>query len=313
MNIKLFCVVKVVGLCTKNNIKHDHKDQKVITNSCTTSTEKKSVGNEATIKTIETRQSSNKSTISELSNKRDVPCNDDTFDISPETLLEIDLLVKNEMATTSEHPQVTTGNNLISKLRYVSASCNQYTPSRASVMSHVKPLTLQSSATINKDPLESSTTSSVTHHNPKQLMTSLCIKQDEYCTSTTITTSCNEKQTTFKTPTSLVYTSSNVSSSSRDSSSSKSLFKTPNSAEWIRVKGSSSYRQNLKVTPPLCGCGKRSRRKVTSTPGPNQGQSFFACSKSRTNGCGFFQWDYSLLTESPMDHDGCKLESEYED
>ena len=298
------------------------------------------MGNEATIKAIETRRSSSKSTTSELSNEMDVLCNDDTFDISPETLLEIDLLVKNEIATTSEHlqvttgkneiattsehPQVTTGNNLISKLKCVSTSCNQYTPSRATIVSHVQPITLLQSATINIDPLKSSTTSSVAHHSPKQLMTPLCTKCDEYCTSTPMTTSCNKKQTTFKTPTSLVYTNSNASSCSTRYSirncsersinnSSKSLFKTPNSAEWIRVKNSSSYCQDLKVTPPFCDCGKRSRRKLTSTPGPNEGQPFFACSKGRRNGCHFFQWEYSSVTGSLMDHDECKLESEYED
>ena len=282
------------------------------------------MGNEAVIEAIETRQSFSKSTISELSNKIDLPCNDDTFDISPETLLEIDLLVKNEMATTSEHPQVTTGNNLISKPRCVSTLCNQYTPSTSTVVSHIQPLTLLPSATINIDSLISSTTSSVTHHSPKQLMTPLCTKRDEYYTSTPITTSCNKQQTTFKTPTSLVYTSTNASTSNtRDSirncsetsinNSSKSLFKTPNTAERIHVKDSSSHYQDLKVTPPFCDCGKRSRRKITSTPGPNEGQSFFACSKSRRNGCGFFQWEYSLVTGSPMNHDGCKLESEYED
>ena len=55
----------------------------------------------------------------------------------------------------------------------------------------------------------------------------------------------------------------------------------------------------VRKTPPLCSCGRRSKRLVASKPGPNQGRSFFACSmgKSESNrrisGCGFFKWEDS--------------------
>ena len=64
---------------------------------------------------------------------------------------------------------------------------------------------------------------------------------------------------------------------------------------------------NLRVrtTPPLCSCGRRSKRLVVSKPGPNQGRTFFACSlkksePSRINsGCGFFKWEATDLGQSP--------------
>ena len=62
------------------------------------------------------------------------------------------------------------------------------------------------------------------------------------------------------------------------------------------------------ITPPLCHCGRRTRRRSVINPGPNQGRSFFTCSvkhersrlggnadkkKSRT-GCNFFRWEVCL-------------------
>ena len=67
--------------------------------------------------------------------------------------------------------------------------------------------------------------------------------------------------------------------------------RTPNAAD--RPSPSSS----CKRTPPLCNCGCRSSRKIVFMPGPNQGRSFFTCSKRKSlgmvksNGCGFFCWD----------------------
>lgn len=62
------------------------------------------------------------------------------------------------------------------------------------------------------------------------------------------------------------------------------------------------------VTPPLCQCGRRTRRRSVVNPGPNQGGAFFACSSSRgqlglgTNstdkkakrGCSFFRWEVNM-------------------
>ncbi|ELU02084.1 hypothetical protein CAPTEDRAFT_224647 [Capitella teleta] len=54
----------------------------------------------------------------------------------------------------------------------------------------------------------------------------------------------------------------------------------------------------LKRTPPMCQCGRRAKRHVTQTPGPNSGRTFFSCpqrcyksSDGKTFGCGFFKWE----------------------
>lgn len=62
------------------------------------------------------------------------------------------------------------------------------------------------------------------------------------------------------------------------------------------------------VTPPLCECGRRTRRRSVVNPGPNQGRAFFACSlnhgrrglgssvgnKKSKDGCNFFRWEANL-------------------
>ena len=62
------------------------------------------------------------------------------------------------------------------------------------------------------------------------------------------------------------------------------------------------------ITPPLCHCGRRTRRRAVINPGPNQGRAFFTCSfghrrttsganadknKSKS-GCKFFRWEVRL-------------------
>ena len=51
-----------------------------------------------------------------------------------------------------------------------------------------------------------------------------------------------------------------------------------------------------KVTPPLCRCGKRAKRKTVTTPGPNEGVPFYVCPNRRMSGfkrqsCGYFRWE----------------------
>ena len=62
------------------------------------------------------------------------------------------------------------------------------------------------------------------------------------------------------------------------------------------------------VTPPLCQCGRRTRRRSVVNPGPNQGRAFFTCSlnhgrsgrwssvsnKKARGGCNFFRWEVHL-------------------
>ncbi|XP_071963742.1 uncharacterized protein [Antedon mediterranea] len=59
-----------------------------------------------------------------------------------------------------------------------------------------------------------------------------------------------------------------------------------------------------KITPPMCGCGRRTKRKVASKPGPNQNSPFFVCPKSNgynpkeRKGCGYFQWESSVVKKN---------------
>ena len=53
-----------------------------------------------------------------------------------------------------------------------------------------------------------------------------------------------------------------------------------------------------KATPPLCKCGRRTKRKTVWNPGPNEGRAFFVCTLKRHSvqkrcGCDFFKWEIS--------------------
>lgn len=65
-----------------------------------------------------------------------------------------------------------------------------------------------------------------------------------------------------------------------------------------------------KITPPMCKCARRSKRRVAARPGPNQGRAFYSCPglkrrsggglKDTTNaktGCGFFSWESMVLSD----------------
>ena len=105
------------------------------------------------------------------------------------------------------------------------------------------------------------------------------------------------------------------------------MFRTPSTSEWMKVKRLSSGSTHSpspssthtpsprlsgsisgellsiggKVTPPLCSCGKRTKRRNVSNPGPNEGRTFYACpngkASDKSRGCGFFTWE-KMLTSS---------------
>lgn len=65
----------------------------------------------------------------------------------------------------------------------------------------------------------------------------------------------------------------------------------------------------LTITPPLCHCGKRCKRKKVVNPGPNTGRVFYSCPTKRYGGttfedCNYFQWENRLrktnLSEKQM-------------
>ncbi|KAK6170665.1 hypothetical protein SNE40_019000 [Patella caerulea] len=54
----------------------------------------------------------------------------------------------------------------------------------------------------------------------------------------------------------------------------------------------------MMATPPLCNCGRRSKRRMVQNPGPNIGRFFFACRLGSRDdpkvGCGMFQWEKKI-------------------
>ncbi|XP_036134623.1 ERI1 exoribonuclease 2 isoform X1 [Molossus molossus] len=55
-----------------------------------------------------------------------------------------------------------------------------------------------------------------------------------------------------------------------------------------------------KMTPPLCKCGRRSKRRVVSSNGPNCGKAFYCCPTGKyqeNRKCGYFKWEQTLQKE----------------
>ncbi|KAH9513031.1 ERI1 exoribonuclease 2 [Bulinus truncatus] len=85
-----------------------------------------------------------------------------------------------------------------------------------------------------------------------------------------------------------------------------SNFKTPSDSGKINsvqsaFKTPRTISTNMKRTPPLCSCGRRSKRKLVHNQGPNHGRWFFSCSISTFNdrakvGCKFFQWELPCVS-----------------
>lgn len=68
--------------------------------------------------------------------------------------------------------------------------------------------------------------------------------------------------------------------------------------------------QFARITPPLCNCGKRTRRKTVFSPGPNQGRPYYSCCGRRQSGrfglrdvtnyqggCNFFKWESLIIKD----------------
>lgn len=56
-----------------------------------------------------------------------------------------------------------------------------------------------------------------------------------------------------------------------------------------------------KMTPPLCKCGRRSKRLVVSNNGPNHGKAFYCCPVGKFQEdrkcCSYFKWEQTLQKE----------------
>lgn len=66
---------------------------------------------------------------------------------------------------------------------------------------------------------------------------------------------------------------------------------------------SCSANSTMKVTPPLCHCGRRSKRRMVQSPGQNMGRFFFSCAVKKgtlsKDGCNFFKWETSSVGQKP--------------
>ncbi|XP_077979487.1 ERI1 exoribonuclease 2-like [Glandiceps talaboti] len=96
-----------------------------------------------------------------------------------------------------------------------------------------------------------------------------------------------------KRPTNMYKTPQAVSKSSMFTTpqavSKSTLFRTPQAShnKPVMLMG--------RVTPPLCQCGRRAKKRTVMNPGPNQGRGFFSCPTGRggshAKSCGFFRWE----------------------
>ncbi|KAH3861366.1 hypothetical protein DPMN_024293 [Dreissena polymorpha] len=84
--------------------------------------------------------------------------------------------------------------------------------------------------------------------------------------------------------------------------SQSATFKVPNSlcSRSVSMNSLTNISNNtsntsLKMTPPLCQCGRRSKRRMVQSPGQNMGRFFFSCAVKKgvgsKDGCQFFKWE----------------------
>lgn len=76
----------------------------------------------------------------------------------------------------------------------------------------------------------------------------------------------------------------------------RTSYQTPcNNSSSSRVTDSNG--SDMKATPPLCKCGRRSQRRMVQSPGQNMGRFFFSCAVRKRvgakEGCEFFKWESS--------------------
>lgn len=69
-----------------------------------------------------------------------------------------------------------------------------------------------------------------------------------------------------------------------------------------------SHKGPLKITSPLCACGRRAKRQVVTNGGPNHGRGFYCCPVRCSGGrgrtkkrCEFFKWESALMKSSSVE------------
>ena len=141
--------------------------------------------------------------------------------------------------------------------------------------------------------------------NTPQNTTSVPLKTPQNTTSVPLKTPQNTTSAPFKTP------QNTTSAHFKTPQNTASLaFKTPlnPSARSMSCRTPQSMpaaTSTMKVTPPLCKCGRRAKRRMVQNPGPNTGRWFFSCvrgvansANSKASGCGYFQWEHTSAVVS---------------
>ena len=179
------------------------------------------------------------------------------------------------------------------------------TPSRSHVLTHISPITLLPSAQDNtrKQHCDKMTTLQSSHRQQHTVATRASSCSNEHtpaapaCTPSHTSTGSKNVSHITHAPATRRTAAVNVQATSTTSTD----FHTPSTTQWMKLKSSVSpstlTRDSLqpfnggKITPPLCNCGKRARRKMVTGPGPNQGKPFFSCPGGRETGCQYFRWE----------------------
>ena len=208
---------------------------------------------------------------------------------------------------------------------HTTATKHDVTPSRTWLVSHIAPVTLLppshhqlpdrqlQEAELNIHPslrqLQTSTsTASATPKMPSHMPTVNSFLQQQQTATCICTSIPSSTKTASHIPTASTCSPQKPSAKLGDiaavtPSTPSTSFRTPSTVQWVKLKSSQSTSPSLlgspqpfnggKITPPLCNCGKRAKRKVVTSPGPNQGKPFFSCPGGRTSGCQYFRWECS--------------------
>ena len=224
----------------------------------------------------------------------------------------------------------------------------EVTPSRSRFVSHITPVTLLPPAHLNKipdkhwsqtnthqplQPLQTTANTSIHIHSSALHSTPAArpsTQQRQHIapqpltfakTPHTLTASTYSPQTLSSTVASELGNTAVVTPSTAATHSNS--FRTPSTTQWMKVKSSLSTSPSPssldspqpfnggKITPPLCNCGKRAKRKTVTNPGPNQGKPFFSCPGGREAGCQYFRWENSSPSTSHAHCSTVNLSSEY--
>ena len=238
---------------------------------------------------------------------------------------ELDELERNNFSETPVNSKCmyTDRCSLTEALKAVLPTSN--TPSRSNFLSHIAPVTL-----LPPHPSNNSTTISSTHQHHLPSGTSaqshgILQPSSSVAHKPKPPTPVQQQALAIPTTTAMSHRAPSATANSGHNQKERlSSFRTPSTTQWIKAKSFQSTSSSLtlscdspqpfnggKLTPPLCKCGKRAKRKMVTSPGPNQGRPFFSCPGGRTSGCQYFRWETPSPSGSPHSDTAGNLSSEY--